>query len=63
MNEEPLKTDWRELIRRTVEELLNGLLDEKAGNLAGAERHGRTAGRETYRAGHYERKPPPRPAR
>ena len=56
LNEESLKTDLRELVRRTVEELLNGLLDEEAGDLVGAERYERTAEREAYRAGHYERK-------
>ena len=55
-NEESLKTDLRELVRRTVEEMLNGLLDEEADDLVGAERYERTAGREAYRAGHYERK-------
>ena len=55
-NEESLKTDLRELVRSTVEEMLNGLLDEEADDLVGAERYERTAGREAYRAGHYERK-------
>ena len=57
LNEEPLKSDLRELVRRTVEDTLNGLLGEEAGDLVGAERHGRTAGREAYRAGHYDRSP------
>lgn len=56
LNEEPLKADLRELVRVTVEEMLNGLLDEEADDLAGAERYERTAEREAYRAGHYERK-------
>lgn len=55
LNEERLKTDLRELVR-TVEEMLNSLLDETAGDLVGAERHERTAEREAYRAGHYDRK-------
>ncbi len=55
LNEESLRSDLRELVRRTDEEMLNGLLDEEAGDLVGAERHGRTAEREAYRAGHYER--------
>lgn len=57
LNEEPLKTDLRELVRRTVEDTLNGLLEEEAGDLVGAERHGRTAEREAYRAGHCDRSP------
>lgn len=57
LNEESLKTDLRELVRRTVEDTLNGLLEEEAGDLVGAERYERTAGREAYRAGHYDRSP------
>ena len=57
LDEESLKAGLRELVRRTVEEMLNGLLDEEADDLVGAERYERTADREAYRAGHYERKP------
>ena len=56
LNEETLRADLRELVRRTVEEMLNGLLDEEADDLVGAERYERTADREAYRAGHYERR-------
>ena len=42
LNEESLRSDLRELVRRTVEEMLNGLLDEEAGDLVGAERYERT---------------------
>ena len=56
LNEESLKADLRELVRRTVEEMPDGLLDEEADDLVGAERYERTADREAYRAGHYERK-------
>lgn len=38
LNEESLRADLRELVRRTVEEMLNGLLDEEADDLVGAER-------------------------
>ena len=55
LNEETLRDDLRELVRKTVEELLNGLLEEEAGDLVGAERCERTAEREAYRAGHYDR--------
>ena len=56
-NEESLKPDLRELVRRTVEDTLNGLLEEEeAGDLVSAERYERTAEREAYRAGHYDRK-------
>lgn len=43
LNEESLRSDPRELVRRTVEEMLDGLLDEEAGDLVGAERYERTA--------------------
>lgn len=55
LNEESLRSDLRELVRKTVEDTLNGLLEAEADELVGAERHGRTAGREAYRAGHYDR--------
>ena len=55
-NEESLRADLGELVRRTVEDTLNGLLEEEAGDLVGAERYERAADREAYRAGHYERK-------
>ena len=57
LNEESLKTDLRELVRKTVEDTLNGLLEEEADDLVGAERYERTAEREAYRAGHYGRSP------
>ena len=56
LNEESLRADLRELVRRTVKEMLNVLLGEEADDLVGAERYERTADREAYRAGHYERK-------
>ena len=56
LNEESLRADLKELIRKTVEDTLNGLLEEEADDLVGAERYERTADREAYRAGHYERK-------
>ena len=56
LNEETLRADLGELVRRTVEDTLNGLLEEEAGDLVGAERYEHTADREAYRAGHYERK-------
>ena len=55
LNEESLRSDLRELVRKTVEDTLNGLLEAEADELVGAERHERTAEREAYRAGHYDR--------
>lgn len=56
LNEGSLRTDLRELVRGTVEDTLNGPLEEEAGDLVGAERYERTADREACRAGHCERK-------
>lgn len=55
LNEESLRSDLRELVRKTVEGTLNGLLEAEADELVGAGRHGRTAEREAYRAGHHGR--------
>ena len=57
LNEESPRPDLRELVRKTVEGTLNGLLEAEADDLVGAERHGRTAEREAYRAGHHGRGP------
>ena len=38
LNEESLRADLKELIRKTVEEMLNGLLEEEADDLVGAVR-------------------------
>ncbi|RGL11677.1 hypothetical protein DXC81_02525 [Collinsella tanakaei] len=55
LNEESLRSDLRELVRKTVEDTPNGLLEAEADELVGAGRHGRTAEREAYRAGQYDR--------
>jgi len=55
-DESAIKNELRELVRKTVEETVNALLEEEADNLVGAERYERTASREAYRAGHYGRK-------
>lgn len=57
VDEESLKSDLRKLVRKTVQETLNALLDEEADEMVGEERYERTAAREAYRSGHYERKP------
>ena len=56
LNEETWGTDLRKLVRRTVEEMLNGLPDEEADDLVGAERYECAADREACRAGRYERR-------
>ena len=41
LNGESLKIDLLELVRMAAEDALNGLLEEEAGDLVGAERHRR----------------------
>ena len=54
-DEDAIRSDIRELVRKTVEDTINALLDEEADLLVNAERYERTADREAYRAGHYTR--------
>lgn len=54
-DEEAVRDELKELVRKTVEDTLNALLEEEADDLVGAERYERTADRDAYRAGHYER--------
>ncbi len=56
VNEGSLKNDLKELVRKTVQDTINALLDEEAEEMVGAERYERTAEREVYRSGHYKRK-------
>src|ERR1039457_5175654 len=44
-----------EVVRATVEETLNGLLDAEADQLCGARKYERTEGRKDTRAGSYDR--------
>jgi putative transposase len=45
-----------EMVRSTVEETLNGMLDAEADQLCNAQRYEHTEGRTDQRAGHYKRK-------
>lgn len=54
-DEDAMHGELRELVRQTVEDTLNALLEEEADDLVKADRYERTAEREAYRAGHYER--------
>ena len=50
-----MKDELRELVRKTIEETINAMLDEEADQLVGAGPYERTDERAAYRAGHYER--------
>ena len=55
LNEGMIKQELKDLVRASVEETINGLLDEEAKALTNAEKYERTEERQGYRAGHYER--------
>lgn len=55
LNEKIIKSELKELVRSSVEETLNGLLEQEAKDLTNAAKYERTESREGYRAGHYDR--------
>ena len=56
IDEDQIQQHLGELVRGTVEETLNKLLDAEADQLCNAARYERTEGRKDTRAGHYQRK-------
>lgn len=56
LNEESIKNQLSQLVRGSVEETLNKLLDEEADRIANAARYERSEARKDTRAGYYERK-------
>lgn len=56
LNEEAVKVELKELVRKSVEETLNDLLDKEAEELTSAAKYERTENRQGYRSGHYSRK-------
>lgn len=57
INEESLRLDIKELVKNTVRDVIDQLLEEEADELVDAERCERTAEREAYRSGRCKRKP------
>ena len=55
LNEEAIKVELKELVRSSVEETLNGLLEQEVQQLTGAAKYERSAERQGYRSGHYRR--------
>jgi len=55
LNEGIIKNELKELVRNSVEETLNELLDKEAAELTGAAKYERSEARQGYRSGHYER--------
>ena len=56
LNEEAIKGELRELVRGSVEETLNAMLEAEAEKLTQAARYERKENRQGYRSGHYDRK-------
>ena len=56
IDEERVRGHLDRIVRSSVEETLNDLLDAEADRLVGADRYQRTDQRKDYRSGHYERK-------
>ena len=50
-----LETTLDRMLRKSVEETLNAILDAEADEITGAARYERSGERKAYRAGHYER--------
>ena len=55
LNEEIIKGQLKELVRGSVEETLNELLEKEAESLTQAARYERNEARQGYRSGHYDR--------
>ena len=54
-NEGAIKEELKELVRGSVEETLNDLLEKEAAELTQAAKYERTEARQGYRSGHYQR--------
>ena len=55
LNTEFVHNELKDLVRNSVEETLNAMLDAEADRLVNADRYARSEEREGYRAGHYDR--------
>ena len=55
LNQELIHTELKDLVKNSVEETLNALLDAEADRLVNADRYARDEERTGYRAGHYDR--------
>ena len=55
IDDERIRSHLERVVRGTVEETLNALLDAEADRLCNAQRYERSAARRDTRAGHYER--------
>lgn len=55
LNQDLIHTELKDLVKNSVEETLNAMLDAEADKLVQSERYARDEQRQGYRAGHYDR--------
>lgn len=55
VNDELIHSELKDLVRSSVEEALNAMLDAEADKLVNADRYARDEERKGYRSGHYDR--------
>ena len=55
VNQDLIHTELKDLVRNSVEEALNAMLDAEADKLVNADRYARDEERKGYRSGHYDR--------
>ena len=55
LNEDLIKHALKDLVRNSIEETLNALLDEEADKLVNAKMYERSSDRQGYRSNHYKR--------
>lgn len=55
LNQELIHNELKDIVRSSVEEPLNSLLDHEAEELVNAEKYERSGDRKGYRSGHYSR--------
>ena len=56
VNDEIIHSELKNLVRTSVEDALNAMLDAEADRLVNADRYARDEERQGYRSGHYDRK-------
>ena len=55
LNQDLIHNELKDLVKNSIEETLNAMLDAEADKLVNAERYARDEQRKGYRADHYER--------
>lgn len=55
LNQELIHNELKNIVRNSVEETLNALLDHEAEELVNTEKYERSVDRKGYRSGHYSR--------